>query len=89
LPSIERIALTGLNLVPFAAIAFAAIAAVARPAAAIEYRWCAQYGGGAKRDGKNCGFVSYKQCMETIHGMGGFCQPNLFYSDASKRKHQY
>ena len=40
--------MTRLNLVLFAAIALVAIAAVARPAAAIEYRWCARYGSGAK-----------------------------------------
>ena len=43
------------------------------------YKWCAAYGakfGGAR----NCGFVSYGQCMETIRGMGGFCEQNLFYT---------
>ena len=64
--------------------------------AAIEYPWCAQYGGGqGGGGGRNCGFVSYEQCMETSRGMGGFCEPNLFYtgsaSDTSqskrKRKH--
>ena len=56
----------------------------AKPAAAIEYPWCAQYtgrGGG----GRNCGFVSYAQCMETVRGMGGFCEPNAFYSGTAER----
>ena len=59
--------------------------------AAIEYPWCAQYGGGkGGGGGRNCGFVSYEQCMETSRGMGGFCEPNLFYpgsaSDTSQSK---
>jgi hypothetical protein len=63
--------------------------------AAIEYPWCAQYGGGQSGGGgRNCGFVSYEQCMETSRGMGGFCEPNLFYpgsasdTSQSKRKRQ-
>ena len=77
-----------------AAIGIAAIAsllALATPVRAeIEYPWCAQYGG--RDGGRNCGFVSYEQCMETIRGMGGFCERNLFYpgsdSDTSKSKHK-
>ena len=75
-----------------AAIGIAAIAsllALATPVRAeIEYPWCAQYGG--RDGGRNCGFVSYEQCMETVRGMGGFCEQNLFYpgsaSDTSKSK---
>jgi hypothetical protein len=52
----------------------------ATPAAAVEYPWCAQYGGGDDGGGRNCGFVTLEQCMETIRGMGGFCEPNQFYS---------
>jgi Protein of unknown function (DUF3551) len=58
--------------------------------AAIEYPWCAQYGG--EGGDLNCGFVSREQCMETVRGAGGFCGPNLFYprsaSDTSQRKHK-
>jgi Protein of unknown function (DUF3551) len=61
--------------------------------AAIEYPWCAQYGGeGADL---NCGFVSVEQCMETVRGAGGFCVPNLFYpgpaseTSPSKRKRRH
>jgi hypothetical protein len=74
------------------AVAFVS-AAPAR--AAIEYPWCAQYGGGkGGGGGRNCGFVSYEQCMETSRGMGGYCEPNLFYpgsasdTSQSKRKRQ-
>lgn len=44
------------------------------------YPWCAQYGGFGGGGGRNCGFVSYAQCMATVHGIGGFCERNLFYS---------
>lgn len=58
--------------------------------AAIEYPWCAQYGGGTMGGGRNCGFSTLEQCRVTIRGMGGFCEPNLFYpgsgSDTSKRE---
>jgi hypothetical protein len=43
------------------------------------YKWCAQYsgmGGG----GRNCGFVTYEQCMATVSGIGGFCEINTFYT---------
>ena len=67
-----------------ALLAAVAMAALARPAAAIEYPWCAQYGG-EDGGGRNCGFVSREQCMETIRGMGGFCEQNLFYPGPTER----
>jgi hypothetical protein len=58
--------------------------------AEIEYPWCAQYSGGEEGGGRNCGFSTLEQCRATISGMGGFCEPNLFYpgsaSDTSQRK---
>ena len=73
-----------------AAIAFlSAIATSTR--AEIEYPWCAQYsgrGGG----GRNCGFSTIEQCRATVSGIGGSCEPNLFYPGSpgdisqSKRK---
>lgn len=62
------------------AIAAMIVFAPARPAAAIEYPWCAQYSGGEDGGGgRNCGFVSFEQCMQTVRGMGGSCERNLFY----------
>ncbi len=67
-----------------------------RPAAAqIEYPWCAQYSGGGNGGGRNCGFSTIEQCRATISGIGGFCEPNLFYPGSasatskskSKREH--
>ncbi len=78
------------------------------PVHAIEYPWCAVYGGSVlplgrfamlaptvRSDaqhsdglikqahdgagGKNCGFTTYEQCRAAISGMGGYCEPNLFY----------
>ncbi len=59
----------------FTAIALTALAltASAKPAAAIEYPWCAQYGG-IGDGGRNCGFTTYAQCMATVSGIGGGCE---------------
>ena len=64
----------------FAVAAFAAIELFAPVAghAEIYYPWCAQYGGNF--GGENCGFSTYQQCMETVHGIGGFCVRNPFYT---------
>jgi hypothetical protein len=28
----------------------------------------------------NCGFTTWQQCMATVSGIGGSCEPNQFYS---------
>jgi hypothetical protein len=68
------------------ATAFAVVlmsAFVTPAAAAIEYPWCAQYGG---KGGRNCGFSSYGQCMTTVSGIGGFCERNQFYQGRARRR---
>ena len=61
---------------------------------AIEYPSCAQYTG-KDGGGRNCGFSTIEQCRATVSGIGGFCEPNLFYPGSSrgisqgKRKRQY
>jgi hypothetical protein len=81
-------------VIGIAAIASLPVLATAARAE-IEYPWCAQYSGADGDGGRNCGFVSYEQCMETIRGMGGSCEPNLFYpgsasdTSQSKRKPQH
>ena len=70
--------------IALAALAAFAMLALASPATAIEYPWCAQYNG-EDGGGRNCGFVSLAQCMDTVRGMGGFCEPNLFYKGAAER----
>jgi hypothetical protein len=52
-------------------------AAIGTPARA-DGPWCAFYNGhfgGAS----NCGFHTYEQCLATISGVGGWCQPNTMY----------
>ena len=75
--------MTKLNSVLFAAIAIAAMTVLARPAAAIEYPWCAQYGG-VSDSGRNCGFSTLAQCMATVSGIGGGCERNLFYNGSAE-----
>ena len=55
---------------------------IVSPATADPYKWCAVYGNGF--GGSNCGFVTLEQCRETISGMGGFCEPNQFYTGPEK-----
>jgi uncharacterized protein DUF3551 len=52
-------------------------------AAAQNFPWCAQYSirGGAR----NCGFVSWDQCMATIRGIGGFCERNYMFRPGDVR----
>jgi hypothetical protein len=69
-------------LVAFGAIT--ALSAFTQPAVAIEYPWCAQYGG-LGDGGRNCGVSTYAQCMATVSGIGGFCGHNLFYTGAAER----
>ena len=58
-----------------AALAFAAALSIDKAKAEIEYPWCAAYTGPA-RGVVTCGFVTWQQCMATVHGVGGFCQMN-------------
>ena len=53
---------------------------IASPAAADPYRWCAV----ERTGGTNCGFATIEQCRATISGVGGFCQPNQFYTGPDK-----
>ena len=76
--------------------AIASLLALATPTrAGSEYPWCAQYGGADDGGGRNCGFSTLEQCRATISGIGGSCEPNLFYpglagdSSQSKRRRQH
>jgi hypothetical protein len=46
-------------------------------AEAQNYPWCAYYDGAF--DGTNCGFTTFQQCLDTVSGIGGFCQVNNQY----------
>ena len=81
--------MTWLRLALSTAICATLAVAVASDAAqaAIEYPWCAQYSGD-ENGGRNCGFVSYDQCMLTARGAGAACEPNLFYPDQQAKSKQ-
>jgi len=67
-----------------------AVAFLPAPARAIEYPWCAQYGGPGGEGGRNCGFTTFAQCMATVSGIGGFCERNLFYKGPERvRRHKH
>jgi hypothetical protein len=70
--SFRTLALAGLSIL--------ALGTTVTPSTAmVIYPWCATYGGrgfGAQ----TCGFVSFKQCLETARGNGGFCQANPWYT---------
>jgi Protein of unknown function (DUF3551) len=75
-------------------LALAAAAAALSPPARAQsnYPWCAYYGQGFS--GTNCGFTTFEQCMETVHGIGGFCQKNDWYHPSAaatqpRRRSQY
>ena len=63
---------------------FGSIFLLVSVATADPYKWCAQYSGGGQ-GGRNCGFVTIEQCRETVSGIGGFCEPNLFYTGPEER----
>ena len=76
-----------------AALAFTALPSTASHAD--PYRWCAVYGGDMG-GASNCGFITLQQCRDTVSGIGGSCEPNLFYtgpdrdeSRPHRRKHKH
>jgi hypothetical protein len=56
--------------------------AASAPAQAREYPWCARYDWTTR----NCGFVSFQQCLATISGIGGRCEPNPRYVAQGQRR---
>jgi Protein of unknown function (DUF3551) len=72
----------------FALATAAAATALGTPAQAQNYPWCAQYGRGTG-GAMNCGFSTYRQCMEDVSGIGGFCMANNTYRPpAALRRHR-
>jgi hypothetical protein len=55
------------------------VACLASPSAskADGSAWCAHYG--FDLGGTNCGFASRAQCMASLTGNGGYCEPNAQY----------
>jgi hypothetical protein len=60
-----------------AMVAVSLVASATPSAAVIIYPWCANYAG--KWGGSSCGSVSLKQCLATLAGNGGTCDPNPYY----------
>jgi hypothetical protein len=64
------------------ALAFGVLLAVigaAGGAKAQNYPWC-EYLGGEIGGGRNCGFISFEQCMASALGNGSDCRPNTTYT---------
>ena len=65
-------------------------------AEAQNYPWCAYYGS-THDGGTNCGFVTFQQCLDTVSGIGGFCNVNTQYQPppgphpptSAKRRYRY
>jgi hypothetical protein len=66
---------------PVAALVTSMMPAIGK---ADPYKWCAVYSG-KMGGGSNCGFVTLAQCRATAQGMGGFCEPNQFYTGPAER----
>jgi hypothetical protein len=49
--------------------------------------WCAYYS--APFYATNCGFHTYEQCLATVSGVGGYCQPNTMYVAPPGRHRHY
>jgi hypothetical protein len=67
----------------FVAGAVLAYSMIGGVAARADGPWCAEYSRGA---GTNCGFHTYRQCLDTISGVGGTCRPNPGYSDSRRSR---
>jgi Protein of unknown function (DUF3551) len=75
-----RFAMRRTCFVAFMLATIATAIALTSVAHADQYKWCAVYGGDRGGGGTNCGFITYKQCMDTISGTGGYCTENQFYT---------
>jgi hypothetical protein len=56
-----------------------AAVAMSDRAQAQNYPWCAHYSGGSMGGAMNCGFTTFQQCLDTVSGIGGFCERNDWY----------
>ena len=71
----------------FIGAALVGAAFISVPAQAQNYPWCAQY---ARSAGGSlvCGFSTYRQCMEDVSGIGGFCMRNNTYRPGRYRHYR-
>jgi hypothetical protein len=70
-----------MRILTFVTLLATALLGVIQPGMAREYPWCANYGPSTR----NCGFVSFEQCLATISGRGGYCAQNPLYQGPQPR----
>ena len=72
------------NWVVIAALAAVSIAGATSPGNAQQleqsYPWCSQYS--ARSEARDCSFYTFRQCLETVSGVGGYCFANPAYARA-------
>jgi hypothetical protein len=61
----------------FVSALLAGIAGISMHADAQNYPWCAYYAVGD--EARNCGFITYEQCVANVSGIGGYCARNTQY----------
>ena len=66
------------HLTPWFIATIVLIAGTLPSAAVVIYPWCANYGGKGY-GATSCGSTSLKQCLVTLAGNGGTCDPNPYY----------
>jgi Protein of unknown function (DUF3551) len=68
-----------MRLLPFLLAICAGVVCIGTRAEAQNYPWCASYSAGDTGGGMNCGFTTFQQCLDTVRGMGDFCEQNTQY----------
>jgi hypothetical protein len=81
--------MTNMRLLVLSLLSASVLATILPPGAHAQkydpYPWCAVYGG-SMSGSSNCGFRTWQQCMATVSGIGGSCEPNQFYNPGGSRK---
>jgi hypothetical protein len=73
------------HIVATAGLLVTALAIDARANAADAAAWCAWYGPYTH----DCGYHTFQQCLDTIHGVGGYCARNVYDPPADPpRRHK-
>jgi hypothetical protein len=80
---LEHLCNTGrsaMRILPFMLAVFVFSAGIGTSAEAQNYPWCEYLGGGmGGGGGRNCGFISFEQCMDSARGNGNDCRQNTQY----------
>jgi hypothetical protein len=77
-PSVLERAMFRRFILAIVAVAALGIMFGATGASADPYKWCAVYTFDIEI--RECGFVTIEQCRASISGVGGYCEPNPFYT---------